>query len=1044
MKVGKIISLVSWILLLSCQLVSAQSSTKKVSGTVTDSNGQALPGAVVIVQGMSIGTEVDAEGKYSLTVPKNATLVFSMLGYATEEVPVAGKSVIDVRLADDSTMLEEAIVEVGYGGQRLVDVTGSVSRVNVDDIAKAPTPSLSDALEGRIAGVQISTSDGQPGQEANIVIRGANSLTQSNSPLYVVDGFPMEDFSMSSLSSNDIASITVLKDASSTAIYGSRAANGVIIVETKKGKLDKPTFQYSGTFGFQQATRKMEMMTPYDFVSYQIERSPNAADAYLTSKGLTLEDYKDMSGINWQDKVFVNAPMMIHNVSVMGGKKEYRYNLSGNFVDQKGVIINSGYKKFQVRGAFAHKINNWLDYDVNMSYMEDQTYGQTSSAQLSENNSYTTHLMYRVWGYKPILSDKVDEEDLFDDDITVGVANAVMNPYVSNMNEQVFRKKSRILLNGKVEFKLADGLKLTVKGGYDRLVVRREEFYNSKTYKGYSSAYNNKDVNGLFNEQNKSSWLNENTLSYKKKFGKDHTLDLLAGFTMQGTKSDLFAFTDIKVPNEDLGISGMDDGLPETTTVTLSRNTLMSAIARANYQLFGRYLFTFSLRADGSSKFTKGHRWGVFPSGAFAWRMGQEPWMKDVGFIDDAKLRISYGVTGNNRIGDFVAYGSLVMGDHYAIDNNIKEAMVPSNLGNDELTWESTSQIDIGYDIHFFGSRLNATIDLYRKITDNLLLNANVPYSSGYSNVYKNVGKVRNDGLELTLNTVNVRTVNFQWTSDFNIAFNRDKVLELAEGQQTYMSTVVFTGDFNNTYLYMAKVGKPMASFYGLVWDGVYGYDDFDATPAGGYTLRDDVPTNGNARESIKPGDIKYVDQNKDGVVDDADMVVIGRANPICTGGFNNNFIYKGWSLNVFFQWSVGNQIMNANRIVFEGNFANKNINQFKSYVDRWSDDNVDSRNFRTGGYGPTGKYSTRTLEDGSFLRLKTVQLSYTFPKLLTGKARIRMVQLFLSGQNLWTLTRYSGLDPEVSTRHSALTPGFDYSSYARNRVYTAGVNITF
>ena len=370
--------------------------------------------------------------------------------------------------------------------------------------------------------------------------------------------------------------------------------------------------------------------------------------------------------------------------------------------------------------------------------------------------------------------------------------------------------------------------------------------------------------------------------------------------------------------------------------------------------------------------------------------------------------------------------------------------MVPNNLGNRELTWESTEQVDLGLDLSLFRNRVNLTVDLYRKTTRDLLLNANLPFTSGYSSVYKNVGKVRNDGLELTLSTVNVDTKDFKWTSDFNISFNRNRVMALAEGQESLLSTVAFTSDFNSTPLYIARVGGPIAAFYGIAWDGVYGYDDFETDATGAYVLKKNVPTNGDARETIQPGDIKYVDQNGDGIVNDQDMVIIGRTTPIHTGGFNNNFTYKGLSLNVFFQWSYGNDIMNANRIIFEGNYNGKNINQFRSYVDHWTPENQTSRNFRPGGQGPRGIYSSRTIEDGSFLRLKTVQLSYTLPQRWVDRLRLEQVQVYVSGQNLWTLTGYSGLDPEVSTRNSALTPGYDYSAYARNRTYTVGLKIVF
>ena len=1022
--------------------MSVLAQNHEVRGKVVDSKGEPLGGAVVIIKGTANGAMAADDGTYSIKAKKNSILEASLLGYSTEEQEVNGRSVINFTLKDDSVLLEEVVVEVGYGEQRLIDVTGTVSRVSVEDIIKAPVASLDQALQGRVAGLVISSSDGQPGSDMDFVIRGANSLTQNNSPLFVVDGFPMEDFSGAAVSPSEIASVTVLKDASSTAIYGSRGANGVIIIETKKGKRGKPVVNYNMSYGIQRATKKMEMMDAYDFVEYQLERSVNSATTYLVNRGMTLDDYKKERTIDWQDYVFRDAPVMMHNVSVIGGTGQTKYSVSGSAVNQEGVIINSGYEKYSGRLALQQELSPKATLKMNVAYSEDKTYGQTSSAYLSDANSYQTYLMYRCWAYKPVLLDSQDIDDLFDDDITVaGIANTVMNPVVSNNNELINKRSINLRANSDLVFKILPELRLTIKGGYTKRIRRNEEFYNSKTYRGYSSVNNSREVNGGFSENASGSWLNENTLEWSRKRGA-HKLNLLGGVTMQGTQSSVYGFTVIKVPDESLGLSGMDDGLAENTNVILSRNTLMSFLGRANYAFGERYLFTTSIRADGSSKFTKGHRWGVFPSAAFAWRFSEEEFMKSLSWLDNGKLRLSYGVTGNNRVGDFSAYGSVVVGDYYAIGNSIAEAITQGNLGNSNLTWESTTQWNIGLDLSTLGSRVNFVVDAYRKVTDNLLLKSNVPYSSGYTSVYKNVGKVRNDGLELTLTTTNIRTRNFLWTSDFNIAFNRDKVLELAEGEETMLSKVAFTGDFNNVYLYMAKVGKPMASFYGFVWDGVYTYDDFDVSATGVRSLKPGVPDNGN--ETVQPGDIKYVDIDGDGTINDNDMVVIGRATPIHTGGFNNNFVWKNLSLNVFFQWSYGNQIMNANRMVFEGNFANRNINQFKSYADRWSEDNQNSKNFRVGGQGPTGRYSTRTLEDGSFLRLKTVRLSYSIPKVLTSKIKIQSLKLFVSAQNLWTWTSYSGLDPEVSTRHSALTPGFDYSSYARNRTCTCGIDITF
>lgn len=1029
------------LILLSAAAAGQNRRPTTVSGQVRDEAGEPAIGAAVLVRGTNRGLTIGADGKYAIEAGASETLVFSLLGYETQEVRVGNRTQIDVTMKEDSKMIESVVVEIGYGNQRLVDVTGTVGRVKMDDLAKAPVASFDQALQGRLAGVTVSSSDGTPGAEMDIVIRGANSLTQSNSPLYVVDGFPIEDFSSAAIGTADIASLTVLKDASATAIYGSRGANGVIIIETVKGAEGKAKVTYNGTVGFQEVTNRMELMNPYEFVVYQIERSPSNLDRYLTKPGRTLDFYRSHTGIDWQDRLFRTALMHTHNVSVTGGTKQTRYALSGSLVDQDGVIDNSGYKKYQGRASIETNLGKRVRLSVNANYTHDKTHGQTTSKSLASANAYASYLMYRTWAYRPVILGTTDNESLFDDENDT----SVMNPIISNANENTTKKTTTFLSNAKLVWEIVDGLKLTVRAGYGKKTIRQEEFNNSLTYQGFPRAGNNKGVNALFSERMLDDWMNENTLVYKRQFTNRHKLDVTVGYTMQGTVTSNYGFGTSYIPNEFLGMSGMDGGIPYSTTALLSENALMSWLGRVNYSYRSRYLFTASFRADGSSKFTPGNRWGIFPSGAFAWRLGQEKFMRKLKFVDDAKLRVSYGVTGNNRIGDFATYPSLTQSDWYSFGNATpSEAVIPNNLGNRELTWESTEQIDIGLDLSLFKERVNLTVDLYRKTTRDLLLNANLPFTSGYSSVYKNVGKVRNDGLELSLSTVNVETKNFKWTSDFNISFNRNRVMALAEGQESLLSTVAFTTDFNSTPLYIARVGGPMAAFYGIVWDGVYGYDDFETDATGAYVLKKNVPTNGNARETIQPGDIKYADLNGDGVVNDQDMTVIGRATPIHTGGFNNNFTYKGLSLNVFFQWCYGNDIMNANRIIFEGNYNGKNINQFRSYVDHWTPENTGSRNFRPGGQGPRGIYSSRTIEDGSFLRLKTVQLSYILPKKWVSKLRLESVQVYLSGQNLWTLTGYSGLDPEVSTRNSALTPGYDYSAYARNRTYTAGLKIVF
>ncbi len=1020
--------------------------TGEVGGRVIDPAGQPIAGAVVLVKGTPRGTTTRADGHFLIQAKPGDVLLFSLLGYAEKEVEVTSRTRFTVTLEEAVNSIDDVVIEIGYGEQARKDITGTLGIVKMDDLVKAPVVGFDQALQGRLAGVSVTSSDGQPGTEMDIVIRGANSLTQSNSPLYVIDGFPMESFSSAAINASDIASLTVLKDASATAIYGARGANGVIIIETNKGKEGKPVITYNGTYGFQSVAKKMEMMNAAEFVEYQIERQPSSVDTYLNDLDRTMEDYRRMGkGIDWQDKLFRNAPIHMHNLSVTGGTKQTKYAVSLSMASQEGVIVYSGYEKVQGRISLTQQLNKYATLTVNASYTGDKTHGQTSSAALSSSNAYASYLMYRTWAFRPVITNLSNEEELFDDYFD-GNNSAVMNPILSSKNEDKVTRKHTFISNAKLEYKLHKNLKLSVSGGYSRYATLATEFNNSRTYKGYPMLNNTKGVNGSVSNTARTDWMNENTLTYSKNWKNNrHKLNVVAGFTMQGTEQKRFGFASMYVPNESLGISGIDDGLPDSMSALLTENYLMSWLGRVNYSFRSRYMFTFSFRADGSSKFARGHRWGYFPSGAFAWRLGEEKFMRRLTFIDDAKLRVSYGVTGNNRVGDFSICPSLTLSDYYSFNNGQPgEAMITSSLGNNALTWESTEQLDAGIDLRLFKNRLGLTVDWYQKITRDLLLNSNLPYSSGYRTVYKNVGKIRNRGLEITLNTVNVKTKDFEWTSDFNISFNRSRVLALAEGEENYLSKISFTGDFNSTYLYLAKVGQPIAQFYGIQWAGVYGYEDFDRDAAGNYTLKKGVPTNGNDRSAIRPGDIKYVDQNGDGVVNDQDMVVIGRCEPIHTGGFNNNFTYKNLSLNIFFQWRYGSDVMNANRIVFEGNYANKAINQYKSYVDRWTPENTESKNYRVGGRGPSGVYSSKTIEDGSFLRLKTLQLSYTLPQKFTHKIRLNTVQVFIAGQNLWTWTKYTGLDPEVSTRNSALTPGFDYSAYARNRIYTAGVKIVF
>lgn len=1016
-------------------------SQNQISGVVVDAiNKNPLIGVNIVALHKNAGTITDLNGRFILHVSELDSIMFSYLGY--QKMILKAEKEMFVKMQEETKNLEEVIV-IGYGEQNKKDYTGSLAQISVSDIQKVSVPSIDMALAGRVAGVQITSNDAQPGSEMNIIVRGASSLTQSNSPLYVIDGFPMEDFNSAALNPVDIASVNILKDASATAIYGSRGANGVVIIETKKGLIGKPVVTYDGSYGFQQTTKKIDLMNPYDFVSYQIERDPtNMTNLYLTQPGVTLDDYKNMNFVDWQELLFNAAPVFMHNLSISGGSDRNRYVLSGSLVDQTGVVINSGFKKYQGRIRINQDITNKLSAGLNVNYSSDQNYGQIASSQGSGSSAYSTYLMYRTWGYRPV-NIGVDDlfNDLFDgeDDLT-----AIMNPIVSSKNEVRQETRNILTANATLDYKLLDNLRFKIRGGINQRDVATESFNNSKTYRGYPSANNTKGVNGAYRAESRMNWVNENMITYVKRINRYHRFDITSAVTLEGSKRKLYAYEVYNIPNEELGLSGMDQGTPVGTTSLLSENTLLSFLTRINYNFRSKYLLTGSIRADGSSKFSPKNQWGYFPSGAFAWIMDKEKFMRNLKFISESKIRISYGVAGNNRLGDYDRYQNLDISDYYSFNNGIPQyALTIDNLGNTDLRWEKTSQLDIGYDLSLWNNRVNFIFDLYDKTTSDLLLNAKIPYSSGLGTSYKNIGKIQNRGLEITLNTINIQYKKFKWDSSFNISFNRNKVLALSEGQETILSTVSWTGDWNATYLYITKIGHPVSAFYGFVWDGNYQYNDFEELGENTYVLKNSVSTNGNSRELIKPGDVKYVDQNGDGVVNDQDLVIIGNPIPKHTGGFNNNFTLQNFTLNVFFQWSYGNDVYNANRIIFEGNETNRNINQFASYNNRWTDENQNNQYYRLGGSGPRGVYSSRTIEDGSFLRLKNIQLAYELPEKWIKLIGLRKIQIYLAMNNVYTWTKYSGMDPEVSVRNSTLTPGFDYSAYPQSRTTTGGIKIS-
>ncbi len=1051
------------LLVIQCQCITLQAQTEsiKVTGIIVDEMATPVIGATIRLKGKSTGTISDVDGKFELNAPGNGTLVISYVGYKTLEIPVNGKSSLQITLEDSSNMIDELVV-VGYGSVRRGDLTGAVGSVNIESMAKAPVASFDDALAGRVAGVAVSTNDGQPGAGSNIVIRGMGSLTQSVSPIYVVDGFILEDFDPTSLSPQDIESINVLKDASSTAIYGSRGANGVIVVNTKMGKIGKPVISYNGSFGVSSATKQMKLMNSYEFVKLQIERFPDQArSSYYADipvdAPMDPEIYRDAPFIDWQAKVVRTGFTQIHNLSLSGGNASTKYFASMSYYGQDGTLINTGYDKIQGRMVLDQDLSSKVSMKLSAIYSYDKTFGIVpTDASLSgyANSSF----FFSVYGYRPFagLDPEANwklEHAFIDEDPNINIASDYrLNPVIMAQNEDKNFINNLFIPSISFDIKLSRQLSLVIRGGMDQRMRENNYFYNSKTRIGIQRpgiTYAGIQAGINFYEYRLLS--NENVLTYSHAFSENHKLDAYIGAGVQKINTKIQNTRYQEIPYEELGLSGMDLGVPMPGETRIGGSTGVSFFGRIQYNLYSRYLFTVTMRGDGSSKFAPKNRWGYFPSGAFAWRLSGEPFMRDIDWINDLKFRASYGVTGNNRIGDFDRYAQLgtPYSGYYSFNNQTPERGAERvSLGNVDLKWETTNQTNIGADISLFKNRLSLVMDVYRKETKDLLLNANLTTVSGFEKAMKNIGSLRNEGLEITLSTVNLKTNKFSWTTDFNISFYRNKVLELNGEEPVMYSTVTWDSQFTGTPLYRTRIGGPVTEFWGVKWDGIYQIADFtwqnnsdESIPHSQrvYVLKDDITTNGRPRVNTNPGDIKYVDQNGDLTITSEDRVSLGSPYPKHTGGFNNEFKYRNWTLNVFLQWSYGNKVFNANRIMFEGGYNVKPLqNQYASYENRWTYENQNNTMFRAGlggsvsGAGPNGVYSDYTIEDGSYLRLKTISLDYKLPDKWMKKIHFRTMSVGVAAQNIYTWTKYSGMDPEVSTRNTILTPAFDYSSYPR------------
>lgn len=1045
--------------------VNAQ-NTLFIRGTVADETGEPLIGVTIKVKNNEKNVVLtDVDGKFGITVSKSSDiLVFTYIGYSTVEVKADPSKPMTIVMKEDSKYLDEIVV-IGYQDVRRRDLTGSVAKANLDDLLKAPVSSFDQALAGRLAGVQVSSGEGMPGGVMNIVIRGNNSLTQENSPLYVIDGFPVEDPAIgASINPNDIESLDVLKDASATAIYGARGANGVVMITTKKGKVGTPQVSYDFNAGIGRISNKIKLMDAYEFVKLQSEVYTTAdmtgEFGYFQTyngKTYTLEDYRNIPQYNWQDLIFRDAWQQSHNLSLTGGTTETRYNASFSYFDQDGIVLHSNYNKIQGRLGFnvrKSKLNTNFSVNYNKSVATGASPSQSSYSGMN-------NLFYSVWGYRPATQPNVKLNSLIDNIRDEGIET--LNDYRFNpiMDLQNSYRKNFITylqFNGFAEYEFAKDLRLKVSGGYTTDNRRNETFNNSKTRYGYQGSTSG--VNATLAISERMTWLNENTISYNKTIDKKHHISAVSGITLQESQYKYNSETMNQIPFESLGMAGMKQGQFGNSSSSIQEESLLSYLGRVNYNYASRYYFTGSMRADGSSKFNENNRWGYFPSASAAWSIAEEPFFEELKkIVPSAKFRFGWGQTGNNRIGAYDRYALLDMlrateGNYttsggiahgvYPVNNNVNSiGVVPRNLPNKNLKWETTTQTNIGLDLSLLKERINITADWYDKVTSDLLFFTELPLSAGYAGAMRNIGKVKNHGFEFTINTTNINTKDFKWFTNFNISFNRNKVLSLAEDVESKTTIATFDQNFNSTPGYIAKIGLPIGMMYGYVYEGTYKLDEFDFI-GGNYVLKPGIP-HYSPEVNTQPGYPKYRDINGDGIVDSNDRTIIGRGEPKHIGGFTNNFEYKGFDLSIFFQWSYGNNLLNANRLMFENGFnKKKDLNQFASYADRWTFNNPDSNIPRVSTSSSNLVFSSRVIEDGSYLRLKTLSFGYTLPSYVLKNLHISKAHVYVAAQNLITFTNYSGYDPEVSIRNSALTPGLDFSAYPRAASLTFGINLNF
>ena len=961
---------------------------RMITGKVISENGEPLAGAVIIIKGTNFGTTTDAKGNFNLKISdNNAILIVSFINYEKQEIKVGSSENLKISLSAQNNELNQVVV-VGYGSQRKKDLTGSVSSISSKELENGPNDQFGYAIEGKAAGVQVIRASGQPQSGFSIRIRGTSSITSGSDPLYIVDGVPT--YNTSEINPADIENITVLKDASSAAIYGSSGANGVVIITTKRGKNQKVKINYTTSTTTSSAWKRMDMLNAEQFKALAIEM------------GGTTDWDKLTSNTNWQNEIFRNARSQNHQLSATGGNEKTSYYVSGSYNDQNGIVLNNSLQRTTFKANVDHQLTKALKLGTSISY------DSWKDIDVPENdrNGVITRLYTSIpnIGIKDPSNPTMYARSPFINDLENPVST-VNQPQHSNTN-------NRIHGNVYAEADILKGLKFKSLLGVENSNGKSVSFQDAiQTRYGKSMA-------GIAaeNTYKYDYWVSENTANYNTKI-KQHSINILAGYIISREKTDNLYKSSHDFSAATPGSQNVDDGATKAIpTPYFVQKSHESFIGRFNYIYDDKYYITSNFRADGSGQFSEQNKWGFFPSFAGGWRLSKENFLKEATNLSELKLRAGWGLVGNDRAQPYAWYGLVDTMSKYLMGGNMVTAYTPSTIENKDLRWEKTSQLDIGVDIGLFNNKILFTADYYEKRTNDMLLSVPTPTSTGFGYALQNAGSMENKGFEFQISTKNIATSSLTWNTDFNISFNKNKVINIV-GNTIHTGAINPAGDDFNTAI--VQEGQPLGSFYGKITQGIN-------------------PVNGM---------INYIKNSK---VEDS-VGIIGNANPKFMFGFNNSIRYKNWSLDIFIQGVQGNQIFNATRMLTES--MSLIMNQSATVLSRWHNPgDITNMPKATPNDWSNANPSTRFIEDGSYVRLKALTLSYNVKSTTLSKYKLSRCLLYLTAENLLTFTKYSGFDPEVSAfsvksasaTNQNTAPGVDYGTYPQSRGYILGLNISF